>query len=66
MGVIEATKTNWKICPDCKEGLAEDGLANVEELQAFYSTSGTFFSFQGKILWLGRNLEGGLGSWATS
>ncbi|MCM4173429.1 beta-N-acetylhexosaminidase [Arenibacter sp. TNZ] len=67
MGGDEATKTNWKICPDCKRRVAEDGLANVEELQSYFiQRMERFLSSKGRIL-LGWDeiLEGGLAPGAT-
>tara|TARA_R110000868_G_scaffold379928_1_gene645905 strand:+ start:22103 stop:24454 length:2352 start_codon:yes stop_codon:yes gene_type:complete len=62
VGGDEATKTNWKICPDCKRRVANEGLANVEELQSYFiQRMERFLSSKGRIL-LGWDeiLEGGL------
>jgi hexosaminidase len=67
VGGDEATKTNWKICPDCKRRVAEEGLANVEELQSYFiQRMERFLSSKGRIL-LGWDeiLEGGLAPGAT-
>jgi len=67
VGGDEATKTNWKICPDCKRRVAEEGLVNVEELQSYFiQRLERFLSSNGRIL-LGWDeiLEGGLAPGAT-
>ena len=67
VGGDEATKTNWKICPDCKKRVANEGLANVEELQSYFiQRMERFLSSKGRIL-LGWDeiLEGGLAPGAT-
>jgi len=67
IGGDEATKTNWKICPDCKKRVANEGLDNVEELQSYFiQRMERFLSSKGRIL-LGWDeiLEGGLAPGAT-
>ena len=32
VGGDEATKTNWKTCPDCQRRIKEEGLADKDEL----------------------------------
>ena len=67
VGGDEATKTNWKICPDCKKRVANEGLDNVEELQSYFiQRMERFLSSKGRIL-LGWDeiLEGGLAPGAT-
>ena len=67
VGGDEATKTNWKICPDCQKRVTNEGLANVEELQSYFiQRMERFLSSKGRIL-LGWDeiLEGGLASGAT-
>ncbi|PXX27309.1 family 20 glycosylhydrolase [Arenibacter sp. ARW7G5Y1] len=67
VGGDEATKTNWKICPDCKKRVAAEGLDNVEELQSYFiQRMERFLSSKGRTL-LGWDeiLEGGLAPGAT-
>jgi hexosaminidase len=67
VGGDEATKTNWKVCPDCKRRIKEEGLANVEELQSYFmKRMERFVSSKDRIL-LGWDeiLEGGLPSGAA-
>ena len=67
VGGDEATKTNWKICPDCKKRIQEEGLENVEELQSYFiRRMERFLSSKGRTL-LGWDeiLEGGLAPGAT-
>ncbi|MCK0188351.1 family 20 glycosylhydrolase [Arenibacter sp. F20364] len=67
IGGDEATKTNWKICPDCNKRIQEEGLENVEELQSYFiRRMERFLSSKGRTL-LGWDeiLEGGLASGAT-
>ncbi|MEQ8217914.1 MAG: family 20 glycosylhydrolase [Arenibacter sp.] len=67
VGGDEATKTNWKTCPDCKKRIQVEGLENVEELQSYFiQRMERFLSSKGRIL-LGWDeiLEGGLAPGAT-
>ena len=67
VGGDEATKTNWKTCPDCKKRIQEEGLENVEELQSYFiQRMERFLSSKGRTL-LGWDeiLEGGLAPGAT-
>ncbi|SHJ77229.1 hexosaminidase [Arenibacter nanhaiticus] len=62
VGGDEATKTNWKVCPDCKRRVKEEDLANVEELQSYFiRRMERFISSNGRTL-IGWDeiLEGGL------
>jgi hexosaminidase len=67
IGGDEATKTNWKICPDCKGRIQKEGLESVEELQSYFiQRMEGFLSSKGRVL-LGWDeiLEGGLAPGAT-
>lgn len=67
IGGDEATKTNWKICPDCKSRIQQEELESVEELQSYFiQRIERFLSSNGRIL-LGWDeiLEGGLAPGAT-
>lgn len=37
IGGDETPKARWKKCPDCRRRMAEEGLANPEELQAYFT-----------------------------
>jgi len=53
LGGDEALKTKWEQCPDCQARIAEQGLANEEELQRwFMERVGTFLETQNKQ-WIG-------------
>ncbi len=67
IGGDEATKTNWKVCADCKKRVRDEGLANVEELQSYFiKRMERFISSNGRTL-IGWDeiLEGGLAPGAT-
>lgn len=67
VGGDEATKTNWKACPDCQHRMKEEGLEDVEELQSYFiRRMERFLSSHGKTL-IGWDeiLEGGLAEGAT-
>lgn len=67
IGGDEATKTNWKVCTDCKKRVRDEGLANVEELQSYFiKRMEGFISSKGRTL-IGWDeiLEGGLAPGAT-
>ena len=67
IGGDEATKTNWKVCADCKKRVRNEGLANVEELQSYFiKRMERFISSKGRTL-IGWDeiLEGGLAPGAT-
>ncbi len=67
IGGDEATKTNWKVCADCKKRVRDEGLANVEELQSYFiKRMERFISSKGRTL-IGWDeiLEGGLAPGAT-
>ena len=67
IGGDEATKTNWKVCADCKKRVRDEGLANVEELQSYFiKRMEGFISSKGRTL-IGWDeiLEGGLAPGAT-
>lgn len=67
IGGDEATKTNWKVCADCKKRVRDEGLANVEELQSYFiKRMERFIGSKGRTL-IGWDeiLEGGLAPGAT-
>ena len=37
LGGDEAPKVNWKRCPDCQDRIKEEGLANENDLQAWFT-----------------------------
>lgn len=54
IGGDEVEKTNWKKCPDCQARIKAEGLADEEQLQAwFVNHMGDFFKAHGKkmIAW---------------
>ncbi|TDN95037.1 hexosaminidase [Salegentibacter sp. 24] len=67
IGGDEATKTNWKTCPDCQARIREQGLANEEELQSYFiKRIEKFLDQNGRVL-IGWDeiMEGGLAEEAT-
>lgn len=67
VGGDEATKTNWAICPHCKNRMKAEGLANVEELQSYFiKRMERFINFRGKrLIGWDEILEGGIAPEAT-
>lgn len=67
IGGDEATKTNWKKCPDCKKRMQEEGLHDVEELQSYFVKRMEQFinSHDRKLVGWDEILEGGLAPDAT-
>lgn len=51
IGGDEVNKTPWKTCPDCQRRIAEEGLQNEEELQAWFMRQmEVFFRVNGRHL----------------
>lgn len=67
VGGDEATKTEWKKCPDCKRRMKTEKLENVEELQSYFITRmERFINAKGKrLIGWDEILEGGLAPEAT-
>ena len=67
VGGDEATKTEWKKCPDCKRRMKSENLKNVEELQSYFiKRMERFINKNGKrLIGWDEILEGGLAPEAT-
>ncbi|MEC3907186.1 glycoside hydrolase family 20 protein [Tamlana sp. 2201CG12-4] len=67
IGGDEATKTNWKTCPNCKKRMKTEGLHDVEELQSYFIKRMEKFinSYDKKLVGWDEILEGGLAPDAT-
>ena len=67
IGGDEVDRTRWNQCPDCQKRIADEHLANAEELQAWF-TKGMekYFNAHGRrLLGWDEILEGGLSKTAT-
>ena len=67
VGGDEATKTNWKVCTDCKKRMKSEKLKNVEELQSYFiKRMERFINANGKrLIGWDEILEGGIAPEAT-
>ena len=67
VGGDEATKTNWKTCPDCQRRIKEEGLADEDELQSYFMKRIEKFLNKNDRTLIGWDeiLEGGLPEEAT-
>ncbi|TXD46376.1 family 20 glycosylhydrolase [Polaribacter sp. IC073] len=67
VGGDEATKTNWKKCPDCNKRMRSENLENVEELQSYFiKRMESFINSKGKrLIGWDEILEGGIAPEAT-
>ena len=67
IGGDEASKANWKDCPDCRKRMQEEGLADVDELQSYFiHRIGEFVNSRGrKIIGWDEIMQGGLAPDAT-
>ncbi|WBL25227.1 glycoside hydrolase family 20 protein [Zunongwangia sp. HGR-M22] len=67
VGGDEATKTNWKTCPDCQRRIKEEGLADADELQSYFMKRIEKFLNENNRTLIGWDeiLEGGLPEEAT-
>lgn len=67
IGGDEATKTNWKTCPNCQKRMKAEGLHDVEELQSYFvKRMEKFINSHGKkLIGWDEILEGGLAPNAT-
>lgn len=67
IGGDEVEKSNWKKCPDCQKRIADNNLANEEELQSwFIHRMEEFINSKGKkMIGWDEIIEGGLSETAT-
>ncbi len=67
IGGDEATKTNWKICPNCQRRVKEEGLKDVDELQSYFvKRMEKYINSKGKqLIGWDEIIEGGLAPEAT-
>lgn len=67
VGGDEATKTNWKTCPDCQKRMKTEGLSSVDELQSYFiKRMERFINSKGKrLIGWDEILEGGIAPEAT-
>ena len=67
VGGDEATKTNWKACPNCNKRMQAEGLKNAEELQSYFiKRMERFINSKGKkLIGWDEILEGGIAPEAT-
>ncbi len=67
IGGDEASKQAWKLCPHCQQRMADEGLADVDELQSYFiSRIERFLNSRGrKLLGWDEILDGGLAPNAT-
>ena len=67
VGGDEATKTNWKKCPDCNKRMRSENLENVEELQSYFiKRMERYINSKGKrLIGWDEILEGGIAPEAT-
>lgn len=62
IGGDEARKTNWSLCPDCQRKMTNEGLKDLDELQAsFIRSVAAFVSSRGRrIIGWDEIIDGGL------